>query len=128
MVEPSTLPCNHSMCFTCLKLTRKYKSQCPLCRFDIPANFSVKINENLKKLIKDSEPKKYEMTYKLLEKEGKLADDSIDLIFEIGNLYKEVKNPKKTSNGNYFNSHEWTAFVRLVGEYKDQEYKLIEKV
>ena len=44
------------------------------------------------------------------------------MIVEYGNTYKEVKNPINE------NRHEWTMFVRLVGEHKGKESKLIEKV
>ena len=52
MVEPVTLPCNHSICYICIMKIFQNNVACPLCREVPKAGFEIKVNTELKKRLR----------------------------------------------------------------------------
>ena len=53
LADPSSLPCKHSFCLTCLTTALDSSLQCPLCRKEVKETFDPKINRKLQAAILD---------------------------------------------------------------------------
>ena len=60
MVEPVTLPCKHTFCRECLRKFFQTKVECPMCRAVPPANYKLKVNGELAKVMKKENPAAFE--------------------------------------------------------------------
>jgi E3 ubiquitin-protein ligase RNF146 len=59
----STLSCNHSFCYLCIKGWSMKKNNCPLCRKDIDDQFLNKVELNDDQIINDVVENKYKWFY-----------------------------------------------------------------
>lgn len=49
---PTTLPCGHNGCVHCMVYLQQRSPQCPLCRADFPPDVALKVNHDLKEMLR----------------------------------------------------------------------------
>lgn len=83
---PVTLPCGHNGCLQCMAIVRRSKSECPLCRQNIPDTTELVINRELRDLVSlasalhtvDQDGWEAVTSNKILTKSCKLGADADD--------------------------------------------------
>ena len=122
MVEPCTLPCQHSFCLLCIRTFFQTKSECPLCRAVPPANYELSVNLNLQKVVKKTVPEAYKKQLAALRAQNAFSGDWLDLKLVYGNRHESV-----AADGYKHNTHKWTMFVKFANKDVNAN-SLIEKV
>ena len=49
---PTTLPCGHNGCVSCMVYLQQRSPQCPLCRADFPPDMPLSVNYDLKEMLR----------------------------------------------------------------------------
>ena len=128
IAEPITTPCRHVFCATCHKQFKNVKPQCPMCRKDLQETFEkVEIDLSLQDYIQKEYPEDFSNRKAQLIKQGKWQKNLIDVLFEYGNEYEKVVNPRMNAGGTKLMAYKWKMFIRIKDELELTK-KVIRKV
>ena len=100
---------------------------CPMCRSHFDKLFVPEVDKDLQDMIALEMGAQFEERKAELEAAGEWIGLTRLIKFAYGNTHEDVKNPKKTPDGETTNSHRWCMFVSLNGNPEETQ-KYIKQV
>lgn len=129
MVEPVIFPCQHIFCAQCAVLFLAKKHECPLDRKAVPKNFELKVFKELQNKIRVLKPKEYSAMEKEIKKGQGMIANQVELEFEVGNRYQELKKFNMNAAGKKELKHQWSLYIKpLDPKIRAKQHLIIKEV
>ena len=106
-------------------------SCCPLDRKVVPKNYKLTVDKELQAKIRNLVPKEFKAMETEIKKGQGLLEDLIEVEFEYGNTYQQLKkyNTTKGKEGEFEHKHQWTFYIKPVNkDMQSKQHLLVEKV